>query len=339
MTSEAKIPDSLEEKSAIRRLDDKTFAADLSPSFCIGSVPNGGYVATIFMRVAREYLAHKNQPDTIVAHWEYLNRTLAGPAVFVVEEAKPGRSITVLHVSLYQGGLLPQAPWISTESKDGQPKSEKVVVAYLTNRSIAAEKGISLPSGWSLQPQLPRVADFSKLLTNQDPEWAALDLVIQRRVTAVQQLQFYYNRAALAKSGTDSSFDLWTSLKNGEPIKAPSLGFVVDCTAAFIPEMHRPRTKEDPPAAGGEFTRNTSLWYPTLAMNLEVKKALPEEGEQWLMLRSSSKQIHNGRYDVEIIVFDRAGDLVALSHHVAMVVNSEKNTANRAALAGITFKM
>lgn len=213
------------------------------------------------------------------------------------------------------------------------------MAAYLTNRSIAAEKGISLPTGWSLQPKLPLVADFSKLLAHKDPEWGPLDLVIQRRVTAVKQLRFFYNRAAFAKSGANSTFDLWVCTSNGEPFKAPSLGFAVDCTAAFIPELQRPRTMDDPPVAGGEFTRKTALWYPTLAMNLEVKKALPEEGERWLFVRTSAKQIYNGRFDVEVIVFDRTGDLVALSHHVAMVVNSEKNTAKRDGLAGITYKM
>ncbi|KAL7914222.1 thioesterase-like superfamily domain-containing protein [Trichoderma velutinum] len=339
MTTEAKIPASLEEETAIRRLDERSFGANLSPSFCIGSVPNGGYVASVFLRVAKEYLAHKNLTDTITAHWEFLNRTISGPAVLVVEEVKPGRSISVLHITLYQGNLPSQAPWISTGSQPGTPKSERVVAAYLTNRSIAAENGIGLPTGWSLQPQLPPPADFDKMLANKDTEWGALDLLIQRRVTAVQQLRFFYNRAAFAKSGTDSSFDVWLCTANGEPIKATSLGFVVDCTAAFIPELHRPRTKDDPPAAGGEFTRKTALWYPTLAMNLEVKKALPAEGERWLLVRTSAKQIYNGRFDVEVIVLDRAGDLVALSHHVAMVVNSEKNTAKRAPLAGITYKM
>lgn len=37
MAAEAKIPASLEQESAVTRLDDKTFAANLSPSFCIGA--------------------------------------------------------------------------------------------------------------------------------------------------------------------------------------------------------------------------------------------------------------------------------------------------------------
>ncbi|OTA00716.1 hypothetical protein A9Z42_0009860 [Trichoderma parareesei] len=337
MTAEAKVPASLEQESVVTRLDDKTFAANLSPSFCIGAVPNGGYVATIFLRVAKEYLTPRNQPDTITAHWEFLNRTISGPAILTIEEAKPGRSITVLHVSLYQGNLLSQAPWISIG--EGKQKSEKVVAAYLTNRSIAAEKGISYATGWSLQPSSAPPADFSKLLANQDPQWGPLDLLIQRRVTAIQQLRFFYNRKAFANSEGVSSFDLWMCNTSGEAFTAPALGFVVDSTAAFITEMHRPRTEDDPPAAGGALTRKTGLWYPTLAMNLEVKKAFPEGGEQWLFVRTSSKQVLNGRFDVEVIVLDMAGDLVALSHHVAMIVSSDRNTANREALAGIKYKM
>ncbi|KAM0259369.1 hypothetical protein ACHAQJ_003401 [Trichoderma viride] len=339
-STEVKIPASLEEETAVRRLDDTTFEANLSPNYCVGSVPNGGYVATIFLRVAKEYLAHRNQPDTIVAHWEFLSRTTIGPAILVVEETKPGRSISVLHISLYQGSLLPQAPWISTDAKDGKPKSEKEVVAYVTNRSIAAENGITLATGWSIQPKLPPpVADFSKLLANQDPDWGFMNLLQRRAVTITQQLRIFRHHDTYANNGTDSVVDAWLCNRNGEPFKAPALGLVVDCTASFMPELHRPPTKDDPPVGGGEFTYKTAFWYPTLAMNLDVKKRLPDEGEKWLFVRSTAKQIYNGRFDIEIIVLDRAGDLVALSHHVAMMVNFEKNLAKRAAPAGIKNKI
>ncbi|KAL7918560.1 thioesterase-like superfamily domain-containing protein [Trichoderma austrokoningii] len=329
MSTEVVIPASLTRESDIHRLDDKTFEANLSPSFCVGTVPNGGYVATVFLRVAREYLTPRNQPDTIAAHWEFLSRTVTGRAILVVEEIKPGRSMTVIHISLYQTGLLSQAPWISSGTVNGRAKSERVVLAYLTNKNIASESGINLNTGWSLQPKLPAVKDFSKLLTNEDPEWPPLGLVIQRRVTVMKQLNLYYNRKAVEDNGRVSFLDVWVSTKNGEPFKDSALGFLVDATAPYMVEMQRPRTADEPPAAGGELTQKVAFWYPTLVMNLDVKKRLPEDGEQWLFLRSYAKQISNGRSDMEIIVCDRAGDVVALSHHVALVVNFEKNTANR----------
>ncbi|KAI0010009.1 hypothetical protein F4779DRAFT_617039 [Xylariaceae sp. FL0662B] len=65
---------------------------------------------------------------------------------------------------------------------------------------------------------------------------------------------------------------------------------------------------------------------PTLVMNLEVKKTLPDEGAEWLAVRLTSKQIENGRFDLDISARDMSGELVALSHHVAMIVEMERNT-------------
>ena len=91
-------------------------------------------------------------------------------------------------------------------------------------------------------------------------------------------------------------------------------------------EFERKHSKEERKRLMGGAAR---MWYPTLLLNLEVKKALPKEGTQWLFIRLQAKSIKNGRYDLEIIVKDAAGDVVALSHHVALAVSSERNTAAR----------
>lgn len=69
-----------------------------------------------------------------------------------------------------------------------------------------------------------------------------------------------------------------------------------------------------------------TMWFPTVVMNLEVKTALPEEGVEWLAVRVTSKQIKDGRFDLEISVRDVDGELVVLSNHVAMIVSIERNT-------------
>jgi len=71
------------------------------------------------------------------------------------------------------------------------------------------------------------------------------------------------------------------------------------------------------------------FWYPTLLLNLDIKKTLPEEGVEWLFVRVDTKQIKNGRLDLDIVVMDEGGEIVALSHHVAFAVGAERNLAER----------
>ena len=66
-------------------------------------------------------------------------------------------------------------------------------------------------------------------------------------------------------------------------------------------------------------------WYPTMTLNLDVKKQLPEEGVEWLFTRTRAKRIRNGRFDLDIEVWDAEGDLVALSTHSSLVVDSSRN--------------
>lgn len=79
--------------------------------------------------------------------------------------------------------------------------------------------------------------------------------------------------------------------------------------------------------------KNVGFWYPTLLLNLDIKKALPEGGVKFLFTRLQAKVIKNGRYDLEIIVMDEQGDIVALSHHVCLVVDVARNLAARSTTA------
>jgi acyl-CoA thioesterase FadM len=79
----------------------------------------------------------------------------------------------------------------------------------------------------------------------------------------------------------------------------------------------------------GGSTKPARFWYPTVLLNIDFKKPLPEEGVEWLFVRVDTKQIKNGRMDLEVVILDEGGDIVALSQHVALAVGSERNIAAR----------
>jgi len=57
-----------------------------------------------------------------------------------------------------------------------------------------------------------------------------------------------------------------------------------------------------------------------MMMDIEIKKHLPPEGVTWLFVRAVAKQIKDGRMDLEVLVCDAGMELVALSHHVCLVI-------------------
>jgi len=70
-----------------------------------------------------------------------------------------------------------------------------------------------------------------------------------------------------------------------------------------------------------------SFWYPIVTLNLDIKKALPPGGVEWLFSRVRSKRIRNGRMDIEVTILDEGGDILALSTLVALIVGAERNMA------------
>lgn len=122
----------------------------------------------------------------------------------------------------------------------------------------------------------------------------------------------------------------------GEKFKQESLGFVVDQFPQIVeiypgtsPSSSTPATKTVDEVADGGRKRETKKpnWYPTILLNLDVKKELPEEGVEWLFVRVRAKKIEKGRMDLEVVVLDEGGELVAVSNHVCLILSAERNTS------------
>ena len=279
------------------------------------------------------HLAAAGQKDVLNAHFQFLNRTEIGPAVIVIEDVKLGRQLSTLHATLYQHALLPEAPWTT------QGSTRKEITAYLTMTNLSKEQGISLPTAFTLQHPIaaPPRPDFSALRENRDAHWARSDFPKDSPLSYTRCLRncVYYDPRG--GQPTKTVIDKWVRLASGENFTAASLGYVSDCWP-YVVEAQRPTLKEaEERRRRGEsvpFPHDAKFWYPSVIINLEVKKALPEEGLEWLQLRVQSKQVRNGRLDLEVLLLDEHGDLVALSNHVNLILGSERNLAKRTRTGG-----
>lgn len=107
------------------------------------------------------------------------------------------------------------------------------------------------------------------------------------------------------------------------------LGFLVDLFPQICERFILKGVDQYSPTLALKEPKHLPFWYPTLLLNLDVKKALPEGGVKFLFTRLETKAIKNGRYDLEVVVMDEGGEIVALSHHVCFVVSAERNTSAR----------
>ncbi|KAK4226016.1 thioesterase-like superfamily-domain-containing protein [Podospora fimiseda] len=306
----------------VERLDSHTYKVNLIDSYCIGTVPNGGYTASCLLEAARLHLP--KQPDPMTAHFQFLNRTEVGPAIIVISDVKPGRQFSMLHLTLYQRGLLSEAPWIT----DGSTRTE--ITAYLTATDLSKENGLNLPTFWEStyasfdpKPLAPPPADFSLLKENKDPNWTKLEYGKGPGGTYARVLQncdLYFPKAGQPHQ---SVIDVWMRLNvGGEKFTNSSLGFVSDAFP-YVVESYRPAEGNKP------FGSREMFWYPTVVMSLELKRTLPTEGVEWLRLRMQTREIRNGRLDMEVVILREGGELIGVSHQVNLVLGSERNTSGR----------
>lgn len=311
----------------VKPVSSHSYAVELSGDWAIGTVPNGGYTASIFMIAARTHMQTTHPKRScnypINVHLQYPRRTSAGPAIFNIRDVKIGSRISNLHMA------------ISQEQGNGQWADE--VEGYITMANLAQEEGLSLDTRHELcPPKLP--VDLKALGTGgEDENWIARSRdPFQNFRRAGQHVQFHLMRPSRRPIDRPKSIaDQWTRFtpyKKAGRWTNESLGFVCDMFPQIVEAYVNPMLEET--AASGrdvaELIRQkeplANYWYPTLCLNMDVKKLLPEEGVDWLYLRVRAKQIKNGRLDLDVEVWDTDNELVALSTQANLILGAERNT-------------
>lgn len=274
------------------------------------AVPHGGYVTSTFLRVAESHfrttLCSQLQPDTITLHLDFLRRTSVGNALFTVKDVKRGRQTSVIHITLSQD-------------------DREEVVGYVTNTNLTTETGVTFVTGWELSLAPPPVS-LPLLRSNMDANWARqTSMPFSDFRKASKKVFFHFPRTGQSARNISDS---WLRFANGERFTNESLGYLSDMfpmpVEAFLGD-------EDPYAiaTAPRSKRAAKFWYPTLLLNLDIKKKLPQDGVEWLFSRCLTKSIRNGRSDLEIVICDESGEIVALSHHVTLVLDAQRNLSER----------
>ena len=203
-----------------------------------------------------------------------------------------------------------------------QDSSVEEVVGYVTNTNLSSESGVSLATNWSLHPPPPPV-DLANLRSNTDTNWGLIkSYPFQNFRKATKNVDIFIPRTS--NTPGVAIVDEYLQMKNKEPFRLESLGFAGD----MFPQMVETFDKDHEKVPLGK------NWYPTLVLNLEVKKALPPEGVDILFVRVQAVQIRNGRMDLQVSIADGSGELLALGHHTALVLNASRNLAGRDAKGG-----
>ncbi|EFR01841.1 hypothetical protein MGYG_04840 [Nannizzia gypsea CBS 118893] len=323
---------SFREAIAITPLSSHTYAANFRTEWCIGTVPHGGYVTSIFYAVARKHMKtthptyHKGAPDPITLYLTFIRRTNIGSALFTVVDTKLGSRTSTLHITLTQ------------QDPDGNRREE--VAGYVTVSHIASEEGPSIDKPFALKPAAPAV-DFKQLVsTGQSRAWKRFNIAFASMRKASRHVEFYTPTApAMVSSGFVEQWARFAPYGKVERWTDETLGFLADTFPTMLesfddkPWDKRPKEvkEKEKYAVGkdGKLSPKGKFWYPTILLNLDVKKKLPAEGVEWLYSRVQTKRLHNGRMDLDVIIMDEKGEIVALSNHVALVIGAERNLSAR----------
>ncbi|KAL8674678.1 MAG: hypothetical protein Q9168_000910 [Polycauliona sp. 1 TL-2023] len=297
---------SFADATAVKAIDSHTYRGKFLDEWTIGNVPHGGLVTSCFLSAVALHFstthAARSQPHTITLHLSFLRRTSVGPATFTIRDVKLGRRTSTVQMAL-------------TQDNEIEPR----VVGYLTQSNLHTEQGISLDTAWSLHPPPLPLVSTNALKEDNDPNWQRAHRPSSFRKAAARTTWYLPRHGQLGPAMADE----WICLADGGRFTQTSLGFVVD----QFPQIVEAYPSEQLAGKGGdrEEAIRTGKWYPTVLLNLDVKKALPEQGVEWLFVRVRAKRIENGRMDLEVVVLDQAGELIAVSNHVVLIVSAERN--------------
>ncbi|KAJ5430980.1 hypothetical protein N7445_008712 [Penicillium cf. griseofulvum] len=330
------------------------YSAFLQPEWCIGTgtaelsnshfplikantvpVPHGGYTTAVIYQLTLTHFAHahpklyQSPASPISIQLSFLRRTASGPVTFEVEDVKIGRRTSTIHIKLLQ----------ASEKKPGE--LDLMLAGYITVSPPDAEVGISANTGWKPLPapaagsRVDGSVDLAALgRTGSDGAWRkhVVPFATFRKASAQIEL-FSPISETQRKRSRNSITDQWARFRPGGDVNGrwteAAVAYLIDTFPMALDGFDAMSTAAAKESGKAIAEQKASSWYPTVTLNVDMKKHLPAEGVEWLYSRVVTKAVRNGRTDLEVTVLDEAGDVIAVSTQVGLVVSASRNLGNR----------
>ncbi|RPB02416.1 hypothetical protein L873DRAFT_1841908 [Choiromyces venosus 120613-1] len=272
------------------------YSATLLRDWCIGFVPHGGYLTSILLHVGTQHM---------ISHPKLSKLNQPHPihsAVTFLSRCVPGRAKLVAAV-LKTGR---QYTFLRVSLyQDVLCLEANIAFTHMTEH----QKGPTLRT--VLPPPPPPLTDGPWYTAEGDPLHDARPVSKKILYKVAPGSQFGSD-----KKNSPSVREQWVKMADGSKFSIASLGYLSDMFLP-LPENYDETSK--------------THWYPTLALSIEVKRAPEGRGWDVLFCRVQSRVIENGRMDITIDVFDEQSRIVAISHHVAIIVDAARNRTKVAA--------
>ncbi|KAJ5278685.1 hypothetical protein N7478_004057 [Penicillium angulare] len=355
-----------EKAIAVNPIGDNTYSAYLDPSWSVGKVPHGGYTASVLYRTAATHFTQlattKNRwgarsPEPIALQITFQRRTFAGPAILKAQEIKLGARISTIQVTLFQARDERAATAGSKTNAPEKSELEEKVFAFITLAPPVTEEGPAVKGPWgnhlSPAPAPGSLSggsiDFKALAENgMDGDWKSGPHA-PPAIHAAQHLKVYSPSSTLLPKTVEERatqvVDQWVQFTPGGTPARWSNEAVSYLADSFLAGLDRIGAMEETrlvatgesagPSRDGNAVRLTTnlglgkFWYPTVTMNIDLKTRLPPQGVEWLHSRVMTRMVRGSRADLEVLIFDQEGELVATSTQIALAVDPTRNTKGR----------
>ena len=265
---------------AVRRTDEKTYAADLAAGWVVGGGVNGGYLLAVTANALQAHLP--NHPDPIVLSAFYAGASTPGPAEIRVETKRDNGSLAIATAELWQGEELR----ITTTA------------TYADLDCLHAESN-GFERVTATEPELPPLEEC--LSSTTAPEQVKeLVPMLDRYELCVPKEQFVWGGAKPSGEGVtarsaEAVFTGWFRHHDREPDPL-SLLQVLDALPPVTFRLDRPG------------------WAPTLELTCHIRHK-PAPG--WLKVTHFSRNLSGGMFEEDCEVWDSAGTLVAQARQLA----------------------